>query len=238
MLYMRKGLHFFLFCFIIGFSLNLNAQEPLSQDSTIRGKKDPNMEGKGIKRIKRDTIPPLISEKKIILADSLLFNKPEFKPNSKKAVIYSAILPGLGQFYNRKYWKLPIVFGGAIGLTYAISWNGSRYNEYAQGYKDLVLGTGKSYEALFGGRTLEQLGGKDAVQATLKRQKDFFRRNRDLAIIAAVGVYALCMIDAYVDAQLYDFDMSPDLSMRIEPVVWMPTSHSKISIGLQCSINF
>lgn len=238
MLYMRKGLHFFLFCVFIGISLNINAQEPLSQDTTISRKKQPNIEGKAISK---DSLPPLISEKKIILVDSMLFNKPEFKPNSKKAVIYSAILPGLGQFYNRKYWKLPIVFGGALGLTYAISWNGSRYNEYSRGYKDLVLGTGTSYLDLFGNRikTVEDYpGGKTALEQTLKRQKDFFRRNRDLAIIAAVGVYALCMIDAYVDAQLYDFDMSPDLSIRVEPVIWMPTSHSKASIGFQCSINF
>ncbi|MDR1200685.1 MAG: DUF5683 domain-containing protein, partial [Tannerellaceae bacterium] len=56
--------------------------------------------------------------------------------------------------------------------------------------------------------------------------------------IAAIGVYALCMIDAYVDAQLYDFDISPDLSMRVEPVIWMPTPYSQASIGLQCKINF
>lgn len=65
-----------------------------------------------------------------------------------------------------------------------------------------------------------------------------FRRNRDLAIICSVGVYALCMIDAYVDAQLYDFDISPDLSMNVVPVFWAPTQYSSGSIGLQCSIRF
>lgn len=209
----------------------MNAQEPLSNDSTTLDRQAAKTD------IKSDTIVPLIQEEVIILPDStVLRSRPEFKPDSKKAVIYSAIFPGLGQLYNRKYWKLPIVFGGALGLTYAITWNGSRYNEYSQAYKDLVLGTGNSYTQWV---TQDEVdANKQRWVDAFKKKKDFFRRNRDLAIIASVGVYALCMIDAYVDAQLYDFDMSQDLSMRIQPMVWMPTSYSKAAFGLQCSINF
>jgi hypothetical protein len=185
-----------------------------------------------------DTISPVIGEKKIILADSIIFNKPEFKPDSKKAVIYSAIFPGLGQIYNRKYWKLPIVYGGVLGLTYAITWNGRVYGDYKQAYSDLVLGTGTSYTNYLPYGVSAEDYGVDRLQAALKRKKDFYRRNRDLAIIVAVGVYALCMLDAYVDAELHDFDMSPDLSLKVVPAVWMPTSYSKMAIGLQCSINF
>ncbi|MFV0328892.1 MAG: DUF5683 domain-containing protein [Dysgonomonas sp.] len=210
----------------------MNAQEPLPNDSTILDRHAAvEMD------IKSDTIYSSIQEEPIVLADStILLRKSEFKPDSKKAVIYSAIFPGLGQLYNRKYWKLPIVFGGALGLTYAITWNGARYNEYSQAYKDLVLGTGNSYTNWV--TEAEVSANRQRWIDAFKKKKDFFRRNRDLAIIASVGVYALCMIDAYVDAQLYDFDMSQDLSMRIQPMVWMPTSYSKAAFGLQCSINF
>ena len=232
---MRKGLIICLSCVFGNIFLSINAQEPLSNDSIVLDRHTAEIS------VKSDTIFPSIQEEPIILGDStILLGKSEFKPDSKKAVIYSAIFPGLGQLYNRKYWKLPIIFGGALGLTYAITWNGSRYNEYSEAYKDLVLGTGRSYENyLRPGQTADSYpGGREALQSALKRKKDFFRRNRDLAIIASVGVYALCMIDAYVDAQLYDFDMSQDLSMRIQPMVWMPTSYSKAAFGLQCSINF
>ena len=227
---MRRGLFICLWCILGVTLLPLNAQEPQVQDSVLRS------DGK---RLPADTVKPLIREKAVVLVDSVIaISKHEFKPDSKKAVIYSAIFPGLGQFYNRKYWKLPIVYGGALGLTYAITWNGRVYNDYNQAFRDLVTGSGTSYtNYLRPGQTVDDYG-RDRLQSALKSKKDFYRRNRDLAIIAAVGVYALCMIDAYVDAQLYDFDMSPDLSMRVTPVFWPPTSYSKASVGLQCSINF
>jgi hypothetical protein len=75
-------------------------------------------------------------------------------------------------------------------------------------------------------------------QNLFKNRKDFFRRNRDLSIILTVGFYFICMIDAYVDAELFDFDISPDLSMRIEPVISPQTRGSARSIGVNCSITF
>jgi hypothetical protein len=191
------------------------------------------------RRLSADTIKPLTGEKTAVLMDSVITtDKHKFKPDSKKAVIYSAIFPGLGQFYNRKYWKLPIIYGGVLGLTYAITWNGRVYGDYNQAFRDLVTGSGNSYKNYLRPNQTVDDYGRDALQAALKRKKDFYRRNRDLAIIVAVGAYALCMIDAYVDAQLYDFDMSPDLSMRVAPVFLPPTSYSKASVGVQCSINF
>lgn len=229
---MRKGLVICLCCVFGNFYLSLNAQEPLPNDSTILDNKQLEIIGTDIRR---DTIPTV--EKPVIIADSIItIGKPVFKPDSKKAVIYSAIFPGAGQIYNRKYWKLPIIYGGALGLTYAITWNGARYNEYSDAYKDLVLGTGTSYLDFVSQADIST--NKQYYIDAFKRKKDFFRRNRDLAIIISVGVYALCMIDAYVDAQLYDFDMSPDLSMRIEPMIWIPTPYSKAAFGVQWIINF
>lgn len=232
---MRIGLTICTFCLLGSLSMNIKAQEPLVQDSSALRKRS-------VRPIRKDTVS---REKTAVLLDTIVFNKPEFKPDSKKALIYSAILPGLGQFYNRKYWKLPIVLGGAFGLTYAITWNGARYNEYTEAYGDFVLNptTTTSWHDFISSSErpedyLNNTSKKESLTSRLKRGKDFYRRNRDLAIIASVGVYALCMIDAYVDAQLYDFDISPDLSMRVEPVIWMPTPYSKASIGLQCKINF
>lgn len=205
-----------------------------------------------VDRVQIDSLNPVVEvadtlawvdarEAKIIRSDSIIIPKPEFSPNPNKALLYSAIFPGLGQVYNRKYWKLPIVYGGFFGVVYGISWNGRYAGDYERAYKDLVLGTGDSWTN-FTNVTREQLDGDPALKETMisrfKRQKDTFRRNRDLAIIVGVGLYALCMIDAYVDAQLYNFDISDDLSMNITPVVWGPTSYTKTSVGIQCSINF
>lgn len=236
---MRKGLITCLMC-ILGCAIGLSAQEPLQQDSSVLRNGRNNSADIDFRR---DSVSPLIDEKPIILADSIIVlnENKEFKPDSKKAVIYSAIFPGLGQIYNRKYWKLPIIIGGAAGITYAISWNGRVYNDYNQAYRDVVLGTGDSYLNFLppGFNSIDEYpGGREGLIQSFKRRKDFYRRNRDLAIIVGVGVYALCMLDAYVDAQLYDFDMSPDLSMRVTPVIWGPTSFSKTTVGLQCVITF
>ncbi|MFV0418211.1 MAG: DUF5683 domain-containing protein [Dysgonomonas sp.] len=239
---MSRGIIICLLCLVGGVSVSLYAQQPLTADTS----RVENRRQRAVDRtpVKKDSITPVIDTKNIVLTDTvILLDKKEFKPNSTRAVLYSAIFPGLGQFYNRKYWKLPIVYGGALGLIYAITWNGRVYGEYNQAFKDLVLRVpdGKYMDFLQPGQTSpdEWLnGGREGFQDALKRKKDFFRRNRDLAIIASVGVYALCMIDAYVDAQLYDFDVSPDLTMRVTPVVWGPSSYSKMAIGLQCNIIF
>lgn len=168
----------------------------------------------------------------------------DFKPNPTKAVIYSAIFPGLGQIYNRKYWKLPIVYGGFMGVIYGISWNGNMYTDYQNGYKDIMLydieGGTRWYSLVADPeRVLKEPSLMNSTKDRLKRRRDYFRRNRDLAIIVGVGLYALCMIDAYVDAQLYNFSITPDLSMTVAPVVWGPSQNtSSFSVGLQCNIVF
>lgn len=167
-----------------------------------------------------------------------------FKPNPTKAVLYSAIFPGLGQIYNRKYWKLPIVYGGVIGLIYAITWNGRMYSEYTNAYvaimSDNYIERAEDYIHIFSADKDPSAWSASTLQnyrESIRRRRDFNRRNRDLSIIAAVGVYALCMIDSYVDAQLYDFNMSPDLSFRVEPRIGFD-NFSQLSIGVQCSVKF
>lgn len=166
-----------------------------------------------------------------------------FKPNPTKAVIYSAIFPGLGQIYNRKYWKLPIVYGGFLGCSYAISWNGAQYDDYRRAYREITdndPNTNFWQNYLPYGKNPDDMSSSEMNYYTnaFKNKKDFYRRNRDLSIIVTVGVYALCMLDAYVDAQLFDFDISPDLAVRVEPVLYEKTAFNSRSMGLQCSIKF
>jgi len=167
---------------------------------------------------------------------------PVFKPNPTKAVIYSAIFPGLGQIYNRKYWKLPLVYGAFMGCAYAISWNNRNYSDYSQAYMDIMSEDPKTNNSwinfLPANADPDQYIDDTNFKESLKSRKDYFRRYRDLSIIITVGVYFITMIDAYVDAQLFDFDISPDLSLRVEPAMTQPTSYSSRTYGLNCSIKF
>lgn len=229
---MKKSLVFSI-CFII-FISHLKGQDSIS----VNNKQTQDV-------LTGDTITLVNTE----AIDVDLNVKAAFKPDPTRAVIYSAIFPGLGQIYNRKYWKLPIIYGGFIGLSYGISWNGRYYNDYSDAYKAIAGDDPLSphnydiWGKFYPNRNPESLsdGQIQNLQNAFRRKKNFYRRNRDLCIIAAVGVYLVCMVDAYVDAQLFDFDISPDLSLRVEPAVMessMTTSPLKKTLGVQCSIKF
>jgi hypothetical protein len=184
-------------------------------------------------------------------------SEKSFKPNSTKAVLLSFI-PGMGQIYNRKYWKLPIVYGGLMACMYAINWNGKNYQDYWSAYKAIVhdseeythlqqqAGGGEvDYtfskewtDFMSSNQDLKSIVNNTSYHNLFKSRKDFFRRNRDLSYILTVGVYLICMVDAYVDAELFDFDISPDLSFRVEPMVTPRTRFSQQSVGINCSITF
>ena len=141
-----------------------------------------------------------------------------------------------GQIYNRKYWKLPIVYGGFVGCAYALTWNNRMYKDYSQAYLDIMDDDPdtKSYEDF-----LPHGMSAEGMEDTFKKRKDFYRRNRDLSIFCFIGVYILSVIDAYVDAELSDFDISKDLGLQIQPVIFND-GRSRIpnTIGLQCSFKF
>ncbi len=146
-------------------------------------------------------------------------------PNAQQALWLGVIIPGAGQIYNRMYWKLPIVYGGLMGCAYAISWNGRLYNDYKQAYIDIISTTDYTnpnasfIKILPEGYTIESMGGVSNYTNVLNNRLNTYRRNRDLGIIATVAVYALSLIDAYVDAQLFNFDISPDLTLNIQPKI-------------------
>ena len=163
-----------------------------------------------------------------------------FEPDPKRAVWLSALFPGLGQIYNRRYWKLPILVGGYLGLAYATSWNSGMLKDYTRAYSDIMDNdpSTKSYMDFFPPTVKEESLDKTWLTNILKSRKDYFRRNRDLCIIAIVGVYLVAMVDAYVDASLAHFDITPDLTMDWAPVLIPDSRTTYPSVGLQWALNF
>ena len=171
--------------------------------------------------------------------------KARFVPDPKRALWLSLVLPGAGQIYNRKYWKLPIIYGGFLGCAYALTWNQMMYRDYSQAYLDIMDDDPNtdSYLDMLPPR-YDITGREEQFKQIFKRKKDFYRRYRDLSAFCFVGVYLLSVIDAYVDAQLSVFDISPDLSMSLEPaVIGTPNSlgdtpRSGTAYGVGCSLRF
>jgi len=169
------------------------------------------------------------------------------KPDAIKAVWLGAIVPGAGQIYNKSYWKLPIVYGAFMGCGYAITWTHGRYSNYKTAYLDLytdiqngtvVEDPVKTYIAVLpDGYSLSQVGGASTWLNTLKNRQSIMRRYRDYSILATVIVYALSLIDAYVDAQLFDYDISPDLTLNVEPQIYYDIQHQR-SAELKVAIQF
>ena len=185
-----------------------------------------------------DSVPLAVVDYDLASEEITEDNSPPFTPDPMKAVWYSALFPGAGQVYNRKYWKLPIIYGGYFGLMYAVNWNQRYYKTYASAYRDLVEDNpSKSYlDVLPPNYNVE--ANRQYLERALKQRKNSYRRNRDLSIICMAALYLLSMVDAYVDASLYHFDITPDLSFRLEPAVIEPNSFHSTSLGLQCAIKF
>ena len=157
------------------------------------------------------------------------------------------VLPGAGQVYNRKYWKLPIFYGGFVGCIYAMTWNNQMYHDYAQAYIDIMDNdpSTQSYNNFLHLGTTITPANEERYKSIFKQRKDRYRRWRDLSVFTTIAVYALSVIDAYVDASLSDFDISDNLSLHIAPTV-IPdkritasgTPFRSSAIGIGCSLTF
>lgn len=163
-----------------------------------------------------------------------------FNPDPTRAVWMSALFPGLGQVYNRRYWKLPIIVGGYLGLAYATTWNNTMLTDYTNAYRDIMDNdpSTNSYMDFFPPTVQESDLDKSWLTNVLQSRKNYFRRNRDLCIICMVGVYLLAMVDAYVDASLSHFDISPDLSMDVVPSLIQDSRGQLPAVGLTWAFNF
>lgn len=157
----------------------------------------------------------------------------------KRATIYSAVLPGLGQIYNRKYWKLPIVYGGFATLGYFINFNNEQYVTYKSAYSDLI--DNDPYTTSY--MDLKNVNPNflkpeniSKFTENLKSAKDYWRRSRDLVVIGTAVFYALNIIDASVDANFFNFNISDDLTINWIPAPVMCMDNKMM--GIHCRLTF
>ena len=172
-------------------------------------------------------------------------NWATWRPDTKRAMWLALVLPGAGQIYNRKYWKLPIIYGGFVGCAYAMSWNNQMYHDYSQAYLDIMDDdpNTQSYNQLLHLGAQIDASNIERYKEIFRKRKDRYRRWRDMSMFVMIGVYAFSVIDAYVDASLSEFDISDDLSLRVEPTVINNNQRTRnplrsSTLGLQCSLTF
>ena len=168
-----------------------------------------------------------------------------WKPDPKRALWLALVVPGAGQIYNRKYWKLPIFYGGFVGCAYALRWNNMMYHDYSQAYLDIMDDdpNTQSYNQFLHLGTQITAENQQRWQEVFRKRKDRYRSWRDLSFFVMIGVYALSVVDAYVDASLSEFDISPDLSFHFSPAIFNGQENgqnkfSKPAVGLQCGFTF
>lgn len=230
---MNVGIRYYLLELLLLFVLGICEVRAQEQDAAV------------LDSIVLDTVVPA----GLLTADTVytpVIDRKRFIPDPKKSLWYAIAFPGGGQIYNRKYWKLPIVYGGFLGCFYALSWNNGMYRDYSQAYIDLMdtdKNTNSYVNILPPNYDVE--ANFSRLQQIFKNKKDYYRRYRDLSFFCMIGVYALSIIDAYVDAELSSFDISPDLSMKVKPSVINDRPNyltqrgmTNQSYGLQCSFDF
>jgi len=173
----------------------------------------------------------LTAQEKEIVQDTTTYSeayKLDSAYHSPRKASFLAIIPGLGQVYNKKYWKVPIVYVGFGTLAFFIDFNQKGYLKWKQAYIDFP-----DYDLEYDfPLTLEQID----------RTKNSYKRYRDLSIIGTAGFYILQILDATVDAYLFDWNISEDLSMKIEPAIIQSPSllmtPASNSLALRASFSF
>ncbi|MBO7110681.1 MAG: hypothetical protein J6W18_01890 [Bacteroidaceae bacterium] len=166
-------------------------------------------------------------------------NATAWEPEPRVAVWLSLLVPGGGQIYNRKLWKLPIVYGGYVGCIYALTWNQSTYMDYQNAYVDIMDDdpNTKSYEDFLPPHYEIDTSMEDWLKDVFRQRKNKYRRWRDMSIFAFAGMYIVAAIDAYVDAELSHFDISPDLSFNVQPNI-MIDHRGTPTAGFSLALNF
>jgi hypothetical protein len=156
------------------------------------------------------------------------------KHRANRAAIFSAIIPGAGQVYNKKYWKVPILYGGMAALGLGIEYNNRYYKIFREAYLFRVDGDSTTIDRFDEANPDAEVVYPEADALLLR--KDYYRRTRDLMWVIGGVVYVLNIIDAYVDAHLSNFDISDDLSLKAEPALQFDQFNRPISV-LKVSVN-
>ncbi len=177
----------------------------------------------------RSAADSVISKAEVVAVDT-----SNYKMHSAhKATIYSMILPGLGQGYNKKYWKIPIIYAGFGVFTYFIIFNNNEYQEWKEAYIYAIENPDGGVPPI--NDYYEKYGYDSNI---LREQKDYYRRNRDLTYILTGLWYLLNVVDAAVDAHLMTWEVDEDLSIRLEPEFYQPVYGFKPGGGLRLSLKF
>ncbi|VXC37436.1 conserved exported hypothetical protein [Flavobacterium sp. 9AF] len=164
----------------------------------------------------------------VVVKDSVISKPTQINPLSPaKAAFYSAVLPGLGQAYNKKYWKIPLVYGGLASSLYFYGWNNKKYHEFRDEYKARLDGTSKQGD--------HPIYGSLSNDGLLRGQK-YHQRNRDLSALITAGIYILNIIDANVDAHLLQFNVNDNLS--IKPELYQNEIDYQYKTGIKLTYNF
>jgi len=177
--------------------------------------------------------------------------KRNFIPDPTKATMLAATFPGLGQIYNRKYWKVPFVYAGFAGVGYAVYYNTRWYNTYIKAYQDFTdeIPETDSYIKLIPNIKPEEydpvlhpstynLSTATWIKDQMMRQIDYFRKYRDLSYIGIAAWYLVTILDASVDASLFDYDISESLAIKVEPFNIPLYNFAGAGLNVKLLINF
>ncbi|WP_291963712.1 DUF5683 domain-containing protein [Maribacter sp.] len=181
-----------------------------------------------------DSLQADLADKGVVIKDSVSFKKAkkEFNPLApSKAAFYSAVIPGLGQIYNKRYWKVPIVWGAIGGSAYMYIYNNDQYQRFRTAFKRRQAGF--TDDEFNGEGTLPLFDEDD-----LEYQQERFQNDRDLWLVAAIGLYALNIVDANVDAHLKQFNIDDDLSIDFEPYLDFNQVTNSPNYGMALIIKF
>lgn len=191
---------------------------------------------------------------KITAQDTIFFNgkaQKVFKADPMRATMLAVALPGLGQVYNRKYWKMPFVYAGFGGVVFAISYNSKNYNKFMKAYQDftdeipqtdsylkLIKNADPStYDPVLYPHSYDPSAASWYTDRML-RQVDYFKKYRDLSYIAFAAWYLITILDANVDASLFNYDISNNLDLQVTPVPPPQAGYAGLGVNVGLKLNF
>lgn len=185
-----------------------------------------------------DSLKVDLKSENVVILDSLLLTKEAINPLApSKAAFYSAVLPGLGQIYNKKYWKAPIVWAALGGSIYNYTLNNDNYQRFRTAFKRRQAGfTDDEFFDIRGDNDPGQ--APDFDLGDLENQQERFQEQRDLWLVATIAIYALNIIDANVTAHLKQFNIDDNLSLDFEPFLDMDRMTNNPNYGMALTVKF
>lgn len=185
-----------------------------------------------------DSLKLDLAGENVVILDSLLMTKEAINPLApSKAAFYSTVLPGLGQIYNKKYWKAPIVWAALGGSIYSYALNNDNYQRFRTAFKRRQAGfTDDEFYDLAGDNTPGQAPDFDI--GDLENQQERFQEDRDLWLVACIAIYALNIIDANVTAHLKQFNIDDNLSLDFQPYLDVNPITNNPNYGMALTVKF